>query len=55
LNPAWSPDNRWIVYTKILPNHFRAIFVYSLDSRKSTQITDGMSDSQFAVFDQNGK
>src|SRR5271170_1683307 len=55
LNPAWSPDNRWIVYTKILPNHFRAVFVYSLDSGKSTQITDGMSDSQFAVFDQNGK
>jgi tricorn protease len=55
LNPAWSPDNRWIVYTKILPNHFRAVFVYSLESGKSTQITDGMSDSQFAVFDQNGK
>jgi tricorn protease len=55
LNPAWSPDNHWIVYTKILPNHFRAVFVYSLDSGKSTQITDGMSDSQFAVFDKNGK
>ncbi|MGA8677076.1 MAG: PDZ domain-containing protein [Candidatus Acidiferrales bacterium] len=55
LNPDWSADNRWIVYTKILPNHFRAVFVYSLDSGKSTQITDGMSDAQYAVFDKSGK
>lgn len=55
LNPAWSPDNRWIAYTKQLPSHFRAVFVYSLDTGKSTQITDGMSDARFAVFDKNGK
>ncbi len=55
LNPSWSPDNRYIAYTKILPNHFRAVFVYSLDSGKSRQVTDGMSDTQFAVFDQNAK
>src|SRR5271168_1439582 len=55
LNPAWSPDNRWITYTKFLPSHFRAVFVYSLDTGKSTQITDGMSDTRYAVFDKDGK
>ncbi|MGC2268872.1 MAG: PDZ domain-containing protein [Candidatus Acidiferrales bacterium] len=55
LNPDWSADNLWIVYTKILPNHFRAVFMYSLDSGKSTQVTDGMSDAEYAVFDKNGK
>jgi tricorn protease len=55
LNPDWSADSRWIVYSKLLPNHFRAVFVYSLDSGKSTQITDGMSDAQYAVFDKSGK
>src|SRR5271168_3491796 len=55
LNPAWSPDNRWIAYTKQLLNHFRAVFVYSLDTGKSTQITDGLSDTRYAVFDKNGK
>src|SRR5713101_2384292 len=55
LNPAWSPDSRWISYTKILPNHMRAVFVYSLETGKSTQITDGMSDAEFAVFDKNSK
>ena len=55
LSPAWSPDNKWIVYNKILKNHLRAVFVYSLDSGKSTQITDGMSDADFAQWDKNGK
>ena len=55
LNPVWSPDSEWITYTKILPNHMRAVFVYSLETGKSTQITDGMSDAEFAVFDKNSK
>jgi tricorn protease len=55
LNPNWSPDNKWIVYTKILQNHFRAVFVYSLDTAKSTQLTDGLSDAQYAAFDASGK
>lgn len=52
---AWSPDSRWIVYTKQLANHLHAVFVYSLDTRKATQITDGMSDTLYPVFDANGK
>ena len=55
LNPAWSPDGRWLTYTKILPNHFRAVFVYSMDTGKSTQVTDGLSDAEYAAFDANGK
>lgn len=55
LNPSWSPDSAWITYTKVLKNHLRAVFVYSLDTGKSTQITDGMSDAEFAAFDKNGK
>jgi tricorn protease len=53
--PQWSPDSKWIGYTKILPNLIHAIFVYSLDSAKSTQITDGMSDCQSPAFDAGGK
>jgi len=52
---AWSPDSRWLSYTKQLENHFRGVFVYSLDDRKATQITDGLSDAVYPGFDKNGK
>jgi tricorn protease len=55
LNPSWSPDSKWIAYTKILKNHLRAVFLYSLETGKTHQVSDGMSDAQFAVFDKNGK
>ncbi len=51
----WSPDSQWIVYTKVLPNYLHAVFVYSLASGKSTQITDGMSDCRYPGFDKEGK
>lgn len=52
---AWSPDSRWLAYPKQLRNHLHAIEVYSLDSGKSTQITDGMSDALNPVFDKGGR
>jgi tricorn protease len=52
---AWSPDSRWIAFVKGLPNNLHAVFVYSLETGKSTQITDGMSDARFPVFDKNGQ
>ena len=55
LGPAWSPDSRWIAYTKILKNHLRAVFAYSVETGKATQVTDGMSDARYAVFDKNGE
>ncbi len=55
LNQAWSPDSKWLTYTRQLDNHLRAVFVYSLDSRKANQVSDGMSDARFAVFDKGGK
>lgn len=55
LNPSWSPDSRWLTYTKALKNHLRAVFVYSIETGKTHQITDGMSDTRTAVFDNNGE
>ncbi len=52
---AWSPDSKWLTYTKQLRSHMRAVFVYSLETAKAHQITDGMSDSSYPVFDQDGK
>jgi tricorn protease len=54
LDPAWAPDSRWIVYTKQLPNHLHAAWVYGLESGKATQITDGLSDVASPRFDRSG-
>ncbi len=54
-NASWSPDSRWIAYNNELSNFLNAVFVYSLEDRRSTQITDGMSDSRNPAFDKDGK
>src|SRR5439155_821402 len=52
---TWSPDSKWLTYAKLLENHLRTIFVYSLESGKESQITDGISDARYPVFDKGGK
>jgi len=55
IGTEWSPDSRWITYTKPLKSWYSAVFVYSIEENKSTQITDGLSDAGSPVFDKNGK
>src|SRR5271163_2249463 len=52
---SWSPDSKWLAYTQTISNRFHALFVYSVASAKSVQITDGMSDVRFPAFDRGGK
>jgi tricorn protease len=52
---SWSADSKWIAFARLLPNRQHAIFVYGLDSGKSTQITDGMSDARYPAFDRDGQ
>lgn len=52
---AWSPDSKWLAYTLSTPNRFHALFLYSVESGKSTQVTDAMSDVRSPAFDRGGK
>ncbi len=52
---VWSPDSKWIAYNRDLDNQLHAIFLYSMDTHKFTQVTDGMSDATNPAFDANGK
>jgi tricorn protease len=52
---GWSPDSKWITYSKNLPSHLRAIYLYSLADKKSHQVTDGLADSISPTFDAGGK
>ncbi len=54
-NAQWSPDSKWITYTRDLPNTLHAVFLYALEKHAATQVTDGMSDASSAAFDAGGK
>lgn len=55
LEPSWSPDSQWITYVKQLDNRLRAVFLYSLDKNQANQVTDGLGDARYIVFDKSGK
>jgi tricorn protease len=52
---VWSPDSKWLAYSKVLSNSLSAIHLYSLADAKATQVTDGLSDATNPVFDKDGK
>ena len=55
LDPSWSPDSKWLTYVKQLDNRLRAVYLYSLDKNQKNQVTDGLGDARFIVFDKSGK
>ena len=55
LDPAWSPDSRWLAYARRLDCHLRAIFVHDTETGASRQLTDGLSDAIQPQWDASGK
>ncbi|MBK5259986.1 MAG: PD40 domain-containing protein [Thermoanaerobaculia bacterium] len=51
----WSPDSRWIAYTKTNQSQFNVIHVYSVPDRKVHRLTSGLTDDQSPVFDPKGR
>lgn len=54
MNPVWSPDSRWIAYSRRLDNQLRAVFVHDTESGETRQLTDGMADAIAPVWDASG-
>lgn len=52
---AWSPDSRWIAYSKPEDHGAGRIFLYSLDSKQSTPVTDGWFGVSGPEFSSDGK
>ncbi len=55
LNPTWSPDSKWVAYASRLNTLYRAIFVANVETGEKKQVTDGLADAMFPVWDPNGK
>jgi tricorn protease len=52
---AWSPDSRWIVYSRSETDCMNKIYLYSLRDRQSHALTDGWYDSSDPVFSSDGQ
>ncbi len=52
---AWSPDSRYLAYTKRLENRIRAIFAYDFEDGRIHQVTPGYTDDFSPEFDPEGK
>ncbi|MEO8034528.1 MAG: S41 family peptidase [Acidobacteriota bacterium] len=51
----WSPDSKWLTYTKNNEVRFSIIYVYSLPEAKAYALTSGMTDDNEPVFDPKGR
>lgn len=52
---GWSPDSKWLAYTREEDNHLHMGYVYSTVSGASTAFTDKMVDAGSPAWDRNGK
>ncbi len=51
----WSPDSRWVAYSRDGGSSQQAIWVYSLESGKTTQLTDDIYQDYMPEFSSCGK
>ncbi|MEP6919732.1 MAG: PDZ domain-containing protein [bacterium] len=55
LNPVWSPDSKWVAYSSRLRSLYHAIFVSNVETGETKQVTDGLADAVWPVWDASGK
>jgi tricorn protease len=53
--PNFSPDSRFLTYSKRLKNRAGTVFIYDIAQKKAFQVTDGITHAQMPVFDAGGK
>ena len=54
-NVSFSPDNRWLTYSRTSANNFSIVYVYNLAEKKEYAITDKWYESYAPVFSTDGK
>lgn len=52
---TWSPDSKWIAFARPEVDVLNKVYLYSLESGKSTAVTDGWYTSSFPTFSGDGK
>jgi tricorn protease len=52
---VWSPDSRWLAYSKVNASRNGSIWLYSLDAGAARQLTPDDSDERWPAFDPQGR
>jgi tricorn protease len=52
---SWSPDGKWLAYSVTAANQQRGIWLYDVDARKATRVSETLANDFSPVFDPNGK
>ncbi len=52
---TWAPDGRWLAYVITEPNQQSSIWLYNLDTRKATRVSDPLSNDFNPAFDPAGR
>ncbi len=54
-NVVFSPDSKWITYSRLSENSFGVIYAYNIAQKSEVAITDDWYDSSSPVFSADGK
>jgi len=52
---SWSPDSKWVTYSDSKDVDLNVIYLYNMDTKVSTPVTDDWYDSDQPVFSNDGK
>jgi tricorn protease len=52
---SWSPDSRWLTYSRDLTNQHNTVFIYDYKNKKLTQAMSGFYNCYSPVFNEDGK
>jgi tricorn protease len=52
---TFSPDSKWLTYTRIAENDFHIVYIYNLAEKKEYPVTDRWYESFAPVFSTDGK
>ena len=52
---TFSPDNKWLTYSRTAENNISIVYVYNIASKKEYPVTDKWYDSYSPVFSTDGK
>ncbi|WP_116807624.1 S41 family peptidase [Steroidobacter cummioxidans] len=55
MRASWSPDSRWLAYTVHVAGLIQTANVWSVETGRSIQVSDGLSEMLEPVFDPNGE